>query len=748
MLATTIIRTAAASAIVLGTLVAGTIVVSPQHAAGTGVGAAQAASASDSSSNVIDMAYPCGFTHPAFCDNFSEGPAPVKGRGNDLDFRKWSFNRVNAGATNQMGTIWAYYPTTAQHCKTTLTNVTADHDSFLCGSEVPEPEHWMEALNDGGGFAFNDAVARQPFDFTNRTGLIQYGVDAKNAGSHSWWTETWITDQPVPGPDAQGTANGIGILFDHPCGGTVPPGDAGSNKTGIGTIYVVRDYTFNAIPPDGGTCDTTAQPDSANMIQIRLSTTRVEVWMSNHGSNTLHLASSAPINPPLPFSVGYVHFEHVQYNAVKTEGGVTPYQTYHWHDMGFDGPVWPNPRAYEVPDSLTPAQSAAQNGLTGGVNLGYVVDSSGRVWNGQAYVRPFTFNNVDVSAAKGALLNLNTGSAPGGTTFSYQFNNGPTRSYTVPAKVSDDFRQTLSIPVSLADLQPGINTLVLKSSPSTNGPNMPQGTMTVANIDLEVLPAGGSQPAPAADMISCSQFQLMMQTMPDMVMVSDPCGGGGGGSGTSTPMPSMTSMPMSSMTPTSTPTALPASATATATATAMAMATKTPVPPTPTATSTSSGGGTTLGAMTIGSIEDSDDPNDMTGSRFTTGDTGGAVTAMSAYVGSVDVAPYNKYQLAIYTDNNGAPGSLVATSDAGTLTAHAWNSLPLTAALAPNTAYWLMYNSNGSNASLDNMYYNNMAAPQGSYNPGRQTFGVWPRSFPSSTTGNWTFSIYATLRTH
>src|SRR5438132_13517188 len=41
--------------------------------------------------NVIDMAFPCGFTNPAFCDNFSEGPAPVKGRGGDLDFRKWSF---------------------------------------------------------------------------------------------------------------------------------------------------------------------------------------------------------------------------------------------------------------------------------------------------------------------------------------------------------------------------------------------------------------------------------------------------------------------------------------------------------------------------------------------------------------------------------------------------------------------------------------------------------------------------------
>src|SRR4051812_10248633 len=44
---------------------------------------------------LIDMAYPCGFTNPAFCDNFSEGPAPVKGRANDLDSKKWSFARIS-----------------------------------------------------------------------------------------------------------------------------------------------------------------------------------------------------------------------------------------------------------------------------------------------------------------------------------------------------------------------------------------------------------------------------------------------------------------------------------------------------------------------------------------------------------------------------------------------------------------------------------------------------------------------------
>src|SRR4051812_16593638 len=100
--------------------------------------------------DVMDMAYPCGFTHPAFCDNFSQGPAPVKGRGNDLDLRQWSFNRISGlNNGNAAMFVWPTIPVVA-HCLQTFTNVNAPNDSFFCGSEVPEPEHWMESFDDGG----------------------------------------------------------------------------------------------------------------------------------------------------------------------------------------------------------------------------------------------------------------------------------------------------------------------------------------------------------------------------------------------------------------------------------------------------------------------------------------------------------------------------------------------------------------------------------------------------------------------
>ena len=77
------------------------------------------------------------------------------------------------------------------------------------------------------------------------------------------------------------------------------------------------------------------------------------------------------------------------------------------------------------------------------------------------------------------------------------------------------------------------------------------------------------------------------------------------------------------------------------------------------------------------------------------GATSVTVNALSVYVGTVDAAPNNQYQVAIYTDQNGAPGTLVASSTAGTLIPNAWNTLPLVATLQANTSYWLMYNTNG-----------------------------------------------------
>ncbi|MBG0560814.1 PQQ-dependent sugar dehydrogenase [Actinoplanes sp. NEAU-A11] len=140
----------------------------------------------------------------------------------------------------------------------------------------------------------------------------------------------------------------------------------------------------------------------------------------------------------------------------------------------------------------------------------------------------------------------------------------------------------------------------------------------------------------------------------------------------------------------------------------------------------------------VGGSLDSGDMNYMNGSRFVNGSTALTVSQISVYLKAVQAAPANQYQVAVYTDVNGSPGTLVASSTSGTLTANSWNSRPVAATLAPNTAYWLMYNTNGDN----NMSYDAGSANQGAWSQPRP-FGTWPSSFGTSTRWTAKYSIYA-----
>ncbi|WP_152644935.1 Ig-like domain-containing protein [Kitasatospora griseola] len=149
-----------------------------------------------------------------------------------------------------------------------------------------------------------------------------------------------------------------------------------------------------------------------------------------------------------------------------------------------------------------------------------------------------------------------------------------------------------------------------------------------------------------------------------------------------------------------------------------------------------------LGNNTTGTATDSGDSNYINTSRFVTGASGGTVNSVSVYVGAVGATPNDQYQVAVYGDVAGKPGPLLGASTSGTLTAHTWNTLPVAATLAPNTPYWLAYNSNGVSAAVNNLNY--ATGGQSGYSTGGQAFGTWPSSFGAVSTGNLNYSIYAT----
>src|SRR4029079_6722439 len=96
--------------------------------------------------------------------------------------------------------------------------------------------------------------------------------------------------------------------------------------------------------------------------------------------------------------------------------------------------------------------------------------------------------------------------------------------------------------------------------------------------------------------------------------------------------------------------------------------------------------------------------------RFTTGIRAGPLDSISVFVAApVDEAPHDQFQLAIYDDSAGVPGHRLATTASGRLVPDRWNTLAIRAVLEPTTSYWLMYNSNGTNAAGNNATFRPVA---------------------------------------
>jgi hypothetical protein len=153
----------------------------------------------------------------------------------------------------------------------------------------------------------------------------------------------------------------------------------------------------------------------------------------------------------------------------------------------------------------------------------------------------------------------------------------------------------------------------------------------------------------------------------------------------------------------------------------------------------------TLGNTAQGTTAGRNDGNHITASRFIMPQgRSGSVSSMSVYIGSpVAAAPNNLFQVAIYSDNGGKPGVLLASSSSISMTANSWNTANISASLQAGAYYWLAYNTNATNNSS-----NNMALSQGGSTVAiQQTFGSWPANISSKArASNQSGSIYANLQ--
>jgi hypothetical protein len=364
-------------------------------------------------------------------------------------------------------------------------------DSRFCVDENNDPR-WTEGFDDNSSFNYIAARVRQPFDFDDRTGTIQWEADARTSGSHGWWVETWITADPVPGVNVHidqvvTSKEAVGIELSLNCGApSAGLGTAGSGKVGVSRIMVVHDYTVTDVydPFSGANanarCVTTEQ-GVLNKFQFKLSESRVEVWAMDAGGTELERIAEADVN--LPFSRGYVHISHVHYNAHKAE--VTSYQSYQWARVAFDGPQLATPRAYEILDPLSRtggSASCAPNGyrISYGVKDGVTYDLGA----GPDTPVALKFEDVDPAGGVGARLNFNTTFVEAGNTLRFRLNGKEWHDFTVPDLKTTWERQGFSVPLPVSDLVAGDNTLEIATDTASFA--LPPNAMHVANIDLEV----------------------------------------------------------------------------------------------------------------------------------------------------------------------------------------------------------------------------------------------------------------------
>jgi len=394
----------------------------------------------------------------SFCDNFAM--ASPGGRGGDLDETKWSFARTTQ-ATNPSANLVNNYPAVnAEFCMTHQVRI-APKDSFICGEQFGESNHWMEAMNDQDSYVAQSGRIVQPFDFAGRTGTLDFSVDAKTAGSHSAWPDVWLTADPqqVPHEDFPGThmfpREGIQILLNADWCGAAGTGNAVRQINEYHNYKLVtHDFLYSP-------CFTT-QGDMANHFQVRVSQSRVEVWASDKDGS--HFSLRAATSVSLPFSRGYWHLQHSQYAADKFND-MNP-TTYHWHAVSFDGPILPADRSYQVPDALKP-------GPNGSVNLGY-----------QTPTATFSLPGVNPAGAAKAYLTYNVYWYGSPKTLTATI-NGVNRTASDP---NLDWQQYGSYqwryivqPIALTDLRPGTNTVQIKNT------GCQDQCPTVANIDLELV---------------------------------------------------------------------------------------------------------------------------------------------------------------------------------------------------------------------------------------------------------------------
>ena len=481
-------------------------------------------------------ASPCQFQKStstvAFCDTFDQAAAANASRSGALNPTVWGVSELSVLDNPSQGMDDEFVPATAP--------------SVCGGGSVLPPKNiqicngqLFDTANDGGSQTLVAMYPRQPFDIAGRTGDVSFDVSNDSLDGHAAWPTFVYTDQPVPAPYE--SAAGIDTYARNSIGFTMA-GQVSSNCPGgqwsLDTMFETVSYRLQSVSFTRDACVTMSNnPTVMNHVEVQISSSSITVWASNAG--TSNLVEIANASPSVPLTRGLIWMEDVHYNA----GKYTPGQennTFGWDNVGFDGPILPRDRGFDVPDNTAPGRDA------GSINTGWN-------WSSQSdSVQTLPVDATSLAAAQGALVEFDwfpdSQIVP-----SFSLNGHPVISTAWPfSGGSTDTWRTIAVTVPLSEVVQGANTISVEQAPSSQG--------SIANFNLILQGAGGVPTC--LDPSSCSSA------------------GSTSGSSNPTPTPSSAHSPTPTATPSARPTPTPSS-----TPTPSKSPTPTPKPtPRPTAT--------------------------------------------------------------------------------------------------------------------------------------------------------------------
>lgn len=305
---------------------------------------------------------------------------------------------------------------------------------------------------------YGDTVARiaQPFDIAGRTGVIRFDTNPTLGNVLHGWPMLLYTSEPYSAPsylaDNSGGAtprDGLALHFNGQCA-------AGGVWSPVPTVRVHDQHREIRLSSDGGcTAPVSVRDGHLNRVEVRLSTSRIEVWMSDASSDGVNfgpLKKMFSSSLDLDFTRGNLYIG--VHNHATNKYGAGPSWTTYWDNVAFDGPQL---RADDV------AQVAHNNQPNGdGVNLGYQLPDN-------SPTQAFRLDDVNIDTATSAQLTFNIMVDRFKNDIStmrvkYRFNNGTWHDTGLSAAELDiahgrSGTYAFTVPVDPAELTNGTNTV-------------------------------------------------------------------------------------------------------------------------------------------------------------------------------------------------------------------------------------------------------------------------------------------------